>query len=177
MRKRWRERGFCASFRPMTLQEQFEHDLPKMEKVLRFRMRGLRGERKDEAMAEALAVCWKAYLRFEELGRDTTPLVNKIAEYAARGVLSDKHLKRDVMTVRHRRSMEAVDSDSPAEQAAANIDFNEWLDGLDERERIAALAFAEGRDNTEVGEMVGHGRGTGSNLRRSLRRSWDAYSR
>ena len=86
-------------------QRQFEAALPRILEVIRFRLRHLRGEQKEEDSAEALALTWKYYLRVCESGRDPMPFVQKVAEFAARhvnrgGRLAGHQTTKDVMSRR-----------------------------------------------------------------------------
>jgi hypothetical protein len=170
-------------------QRQFEAALPRINKVISFRLRHLRGEKKEEESAEALALTWKYYLRVVEQGRDPMPFIQKLAEYGARhvnrgGRLAGHQTTKDVMSrcAKHRtghtvqsivpnedgdlspRVVDALRSRdaSPAEQAALNIDFQEFLDGLDSVDsRYAPVArqLASGMSNREVGKEHGLSRG------------------
>src|SRR4051812_35004775 len=74
------------------IQEAFLRQLPKMQRVLRFRLRGIPEERREEALAEGTAICWREYRKLCLAGRDPDPLISKIAEFASRGVRSEKLL-------------------------------------------------------------------------------------
>jgi len=182
-------------------QADFEAALPRMRRVIHFRLRHLAEEQRDEETSESLALAWRAYLSLRLRGKDPEPLIGKIAEYAARQVNSGRRLvgiqpAADIMSRtcqnRHGYCVESIpDSDredadpdiidalcdgtldSPADLATLRVDYGNWLDSLDDHLRDAAEGFAKGLNNTEVGERAGFGRGTGSSWRRELRERWD----
>ena len=65
---------------------------------------------------------------------------------------------------------------SPADQAAFNVDMEEWLSTLDDKQREVARELAEGWDNTEIGARRGKSRGWTNLVRRDLRASWDEFT-
>jgi hypothetical protein len=109
------------SFDPGQAQRRFEDALPRINKVISFRPRHLRGEKKEEDSAEAPALTWKSYLRLCENCRDPLPFIAKIAEFGARhvnrgGRLAGYQTRRDVMSrcAKH-RSGHTVQSIVPKE--------------------------------------------------------------
>jgi hypothetical protein len=182
-----------------TWQRQFEEALPRINKVISFRLRHLRGEKKEEESAEALALTWQYYLRKRERGDDPMPFITKIAEYGARhvnrgGRLAGHQTTKDAMSrvAKHRtgHSVQTIhpkeDGEmapevlsaltnrgaSPADQAALNIDFQEFLDELDQidpRYRPVALQLASGMTGDEVGREHRLSRGRISQFRGKFR--------
>src|SRR5207249_3582804 len=96
------------------IQEGFEKALPKIKTVARFRLRHLDAEAKEDAVAECLAICWQAYRRLVERGRDPTPFINKLAEFATRRVRTGRLFVntklRDVLAPqpRHEHLVESI---------------------------------------------------------------------
>ena len=63
----------------------------------------VRRDRKEEAVAEVIAIAWRAYSQLANQGRDVAPLLGKIVLFAARRVRSGGRLVgmnrvRDVMS-------------------------------------------------------------------------------
>jgi hypothetical protein len=181
-----------------TVQEGFLEALPRIQRIARFRFRHLTGERRDEAVAEATALAWKAYRDLFLKGRNVAPLVGKIAEFSARSVRCGHQLagtwNRDVLSSapRHDHLVEAIpnseDDDAapevvnalqdsrqpnPAEEAALRVDLGEWLEGLDGVQRQVAEALATGLNTTDVARLHRVSRTRIWQRREDLRRSWD----
>jgi DNA-directed RNA polymerase specialized sigma24 family protein len=181
-----------------TMQQGFLEALPRIQRIARFRLRHLCGERKDEAVAETVALAWNAYRRLFLTGRDVAPLVGKIAEFSARQVCCGRQLTgtriRDVLSPvpRHDHLVEAIpfsdDDDAdpevvdalqdrrhsdPAEEAALRVDVNDWLDGLDDKQRQVAKELAGGLNTTDVARLHRVSRTRIWQRREELKESWD----
>jgi hypothetical protein len=184
------------------LQSRFEADFPRLERVARFRLRRLDGEAKDEAIAETIALCWQAYVRLVERGKSLAEVERyapKTAEFSAKRVLCGRLLtglrSRDALSPASRQRHgyavarlpasdregvppELLDAlldgaDSPADQAALRVDYEEWLGTLRANQRQVIEALAAGRNTVEVGEDRGVTYGAVSNMRQALRRKWE----
>jgi DNA-binding NarL/FixJ family response regulator len=181
------------------LQQQFVADLPRIQRVARFRLRHLSAERKEEAVAEAVALAWRAYVTLADQGRDIASLGSKIAEFCARSVGSGRTLAgrfstTDVMSRACRakrgfwmRSLAAADEDdgpafaeelrdekavSPADEGSTRIDFAAWLALLDDRRRQVAEELAAGLNTVDVARRHGVSRARVHQHRKELRASW-----
>jgi hypothetical protein len=67
--------------------------LPRIETHARIRFRYLRCPgRRDDAIAEVIAVCWKWFLRLDEQDKDIDGFVTAFADYAVRHVRSGRRL-------------------------------------------------------------------------------------
>ena len=67
--------------------------LPRVETHARIRFRHLRCPgRRDDAVAEVVAVCWRWYLRLLERGKDVGEFASSFADYAVRHVRSGRRL-------------------------------------------------------------------------------------
>jgi hypothetical protein len=78
---------------PEALQSHFLEILPRIETHARIRFRHLRCPgRRDDAIAEVVAVCWKWYMRLAERGRDIDEFVSTLADFAVRHVRSGRRL-------------------------------------------------------------------------------------
>lgn len=174
----------------------FMEALPTIEKVARFRLRAIRGQRRDEVEADLLYYAWANYRSLCERGIDPKPFLGKIAEYSCRAAASASRDPINEPLSRYARDRRGFTTQSlhagedgelpaelaatladrkvvsPADEAAANLDFQEWLDSLSVLERQVAGDMMAGLDNTEVGKRHGFSRGWGSLLRVRLRNSW-----
>ena len=75
------------------LHAHFLSILPRIETHAKIRFRHLRCPgRRDDAVAETIAVAWKWYLRLSERGKDVGGFVGTLADYAVRHVRSGRRL-------------------------------------------------------------------------------------
>jgi hypothetical protein len=82
-----------VSTNPRALHAHFLAILPRIETHARIRFRHLRCPgRRDDAIAEVVAVCWKWYLRLVEQGKDIDEYVGTLADFAVRHVRSGRRL-------------------------------------------------------------------------------------
>lgn len=132
-------------------------------------------------MAETEAFAWKAFRDLLAQGRDPVPLPGKITEFAAGRVrcgtrFAGKVRVRDALSPESRRrhgysvtSLPQGDDDqvadevrdalgvrgpSPAAEAITHVDFEAWLDGMNDKYRAVALGLACGFNQREVGPPV-----------------------
>ena len=175
-----------TSLSPETIaeaQRDFAAALPKMRAVMRFRLRGVRGERKDELIAEATALAWANYLQVLRDGRDPEPLISKMAHFAAMHAYRGGHLAgqeriNDAMsrTAKDKRGVrvqalpfsdeEEVHPEllsalrdhreaSPADEAASRIDHEERRKLWTDREREIADEMQAGFNTADVARKRG----------------------
>ena len=75
------------------LHAHFLSILPRIEAHAQIRFRHLRCPgRRDDAVAEVIAVAWKWYLRLSERGKDVGGFVGTLADYAVRHVRSGRRV-------------------------------------------------------------------------------------
>jgi hypothetical protein len=75
------------------LQARFEAILPRIETHAQIRFRHLScPARRDDAIAETVAVAWKWFLRLSEKGKDAGEFVSTLADLAVRHVRSGRRL-------------------------------------------------------------------------------------
>ena len=147
----------------------------------------LHGDEREEAVAEVVARAWSDYHRLFTQGREIEGKRGGIAIFAAKTVASGRRLVsesvNDVMSPAGRaghslgepRDHEAVDHESPADQAILNADLAEWMRGLDPTLREVARLLSEGKMNEEIGREFGFSRGWTSLRRQELKASWEAF--
>src|SRR5947209_1043643 len=85
------------------IQREFAEALPRIEGLASAYLRMRPGERKAEAIAETVALTWKAYHDLALRGRDVVRLLGKIVEFSAKkvrsgGRLVGMHPIQDVMS-------------------------------------------------------------------------------
>lgn len=97
----------CASV--AHLHAHFLAILPRIENHAQFRFRHLRcHDRREDAVAETIAVAWKWFLRLSEKGKDASEFVSTLADLAVRHVRSGRRLcgqekAKDVLSSRAQR--------------------------------------------------------------------------
>jgi hypothetical protein len=100
----------CPTHNPEALHAHFLQILPRIEAHAQIRFSFLRcpGKRED-AIAEVVALAWKWFLRLVEQGKDIDQFVSVLADYGVRHVRCGRRLcgqekARDVMSSRAQRS-------------------------------------------------------------------------
>lgn len=161
-----------------TLQSRFEADLPRLQRVARFRLRRFAGEARDEAIAETIALCWQAYVRLFERGECLGVIeryAQKVAEFSAKRVLCGRLLtcNRAKAVVPRALLDDPPGGHSPAELATLRVDFERWLATLRPGQRQVIEGLAAGKNTVEVGRERGVTGGAVSNMRQALRRKWE----
>ena len=66
--------------------------LPRVELHARVYFRFLPPDRKEEAVAETVALAWRWFLRLAERGKDASGFVSALASFAARSVAGGRRL-------------------------------------------------------------------------------------
>jgi hypothetical protein len=95
---------------PEALQAHFLAVLPRIEAHARVRFGFLRCPgRRDDAVAETIAIAWKWFLRLVAQGKEVDDFVSVLADYAVRHVKCGRRLcgqerARDVLSMRAQRS-------------------------------------------------------------------------
>jgi hypothetical protein len=175
--------------------------LPDVYRQIRFALRHMECERREEAMQEALANALVAYVRLHELGKTDVAYATPLANYAVRQVCSGRQVacplnmydvlspyaqRRQGFTVsRLQRPDESEGtwkeilvedpSCTPAELAASRIDFEAWLRRLPRRKRRIASTLATGTTTKETAKRLKLTPGRVSQLRRELAASWSEF--
>jgi hypothetical protein len=134
-----------VSTNPQALHAHFLEILPRIVTHARIRFRYLRCPgRRDDAVAEVVAACWKWYLRLAEQGRDVDGFVGTLADYAVRHVRGGRGLcgqdrARDVCSPaaqrRHEFKVEALDRSTRRDFGALYADprGQDYQDAYEER--------------------------------------------
>jgi hypothetical protein len=186
------------------LQETFLASvLPKVVSHGRVYFRHLKSaERKEEYVAEMVALAWAWHRRLAERGKDATHFPTALATFAARAVRSGKKLTgmdraKDVLSpqVQQRKGFavgklpdcstldgspldEALHDNTrapPDEQCAFRIDFPAWRASRTERDRLILDDLMLGERTLDVAGKHGLSPGRVSQLRRELHDDWEFF--
>jgi hypothetical protein len=180
----------------------FTEALPKIRALAHTCHRRLYGDLHDEAVAETEAFAWKAFRDLTARGRDPVPLAGRIIKFAAGWVkagdrFAGKLPVRDALSPESQRrhgylvtALPQGDDDevaaevrvalaqrgpTPAEEAAARLDYEAWLAVLDPRSRAVAEGLAEGLNPTEIGARFGLSRRRIYQIAAGLKPSYDQF--
>ena len=177
--------------------------LPRIELHGRVYFRHLRcPHRRQDAIAEMVALCWKWFVRLDGRGRDATRFPSALATFAARAVRSGRRLagmdrSKDVLSplAQQRRGFavgklpdcstldgspldEALHDNTrtpPDEQCAFRIDFPAWRATHAERDRRLLDDLMLGERTLDVAGKYGLSPGRVSQLRRQFLLGWRRY--
>jgi hypothetical protein len=178
--------------------------LPRIETHAKIRFRHIRCPgRRDDLVAEAVAIGWKWYLRAITSGKDPTEFPAAFASLAASHACSGRRLcgqerAKDALSRTAQRlrgfvvqtlpavetgadDNEAVDAlrdntrTPPPEQAAFRIDFPLWLDSLAAGKRVLAEDLMKGERTREAARKHKVCQARVSQVRRELRLSWGRF--
>jgi hypothetical protein len=165
--------------------------------------RHLRAERREEAVAEMVALTWRWHLRLAQRGKDATCFPTTIASFAARAVGSGRRLAGmdragDVLSpLAQRRRGVAVgplpdgsslngnvfdealhdNTQSPVvEQVCFRLDFPAWLRTLARRDRRLVEGMALGHRTLDLALRFRLSAGRVSQLRREFKQGWDRFT-
>jgi len=163
--------------------------------------RYLRGERREEAIQEALANAFVAFSRLVDLGRMQFAFPSALARFAVAQVRDGRRVGgslnvRDVSSeyAQQRKQLQVQrldlfnrhsdqwcelvveDYQTPVpDQVCFRIDFPEWLSRLSRRDRRVAEALANGDTTGEIARRFRISAGRVSQLRRELHTSWERF--
>ena len=174
---------------------------PTLCKAIKRGFRRLRGERREEAIQEALANAYVAFSRLVDLGRMQLAFPSALARFAVaqvrdgrrvggslnvRDVSSEyaqqrKHLQVQRLDLFNRHTAQwceviVEDYQTPVpDQVCFRIDFPDWLSRLSNRDRHVAEALANGDTTGEIANRFAISSGRVSQLRRELHASWEKF--
>ncbi len=158
--------------------------------------------RREDFIAEMVALSWKWFLRLVERGKDPTEFPTALASFAARAVRSGRRVAGqepardvlspvaqarhdfvvvklpDVATLGDNPLADALADNTvtpPDEQVAFRLDFPAWLSTLGDRNRRVAEALMLGDKTTDVAHQHGMSPARVSQLRREFQRDWRAF--
>ena len=155
--------------------------------------------RREEAIAEMVALCWRWFVRLAGRGKDASRFPSALASFAARAVRCGRRLcgqepsgdalsflaqRRHGFTVRRLPAGDtragSVFEDAladntrtpPDEQAAFRLDFPAWLRTLTEQDRRLVVDLMVGERTLPVARRYGLSPARVSQLRRQFREDW-----
>jgi hypothetical protein len=165
------------------LQQHFLTILPRIELHAQVSFRHLKCPgRKEDAVAEVVAVAWKWYLRATAKGKDVDAFASALATYAARhvrggrqvwgkdrrndvlspacqqrhGFVVGKLAEVDTLSSNPLQDALADNTRSPvADQVSFRIDFPTWLRRRSDRDRRLALDLMAGERTLDVAGRLG----------------------
>jgi hypothetical protein len=177
--------------------------LPRVRQHAAVYFRDLKSEEKrEEYLAEAVALSWKWYLRLIERGKDRTTYPSTLATFAAKAVRSGRRLvgqetAKDVLSPRAQQLHDfavfklpdcstlwtnpfaealADNTQSPVpNQVQFRIDFPQWLRTLDARHRRMAEDMAFGHRTLDLADFYGVSPARISELRREFCLDWKRF--
>jgi hypothetical protein len=182
-------------------QVEFLKFLPAIRRHARVSFRHLDREARAEATQDVIAHALDAFLRLWERGRGELAYPTPLAAYAVRRVRDGRRIggHRNVRDIASRvcqrrngirldrldeydeisgRWKEIIVSDrraTPAEIAAARIDFADWLETLAPQHRRIAELLALGEKTCTVARLVRLSSGRISQVKRELYMHWRAF--
>lgn len=184
------------------LHEKFLSILPKIELQARVAFRRFPRHQREDCTAEVVAHAWASFLRLVRRGKDPMTFPTVLAKYSVSSVKAGKLIgcrcnRRDLGSP-YRKKLDgfrifSIDSDreccpfawteilvetkhaTPAETAAARIDFARWLQLQSHRSRRIAESLAQGHRTQDVARRFNVSPGRISQMREEFRRSWNDF--
>jgi hypothetical protein len=172
------------------LQAMFVRCLPYMQKAARVAFQHLDSDKREEAVANTLALAWKAWHRLNQRGLAHAALLKPIVAFSVRqtkaGRRPDSAKKpRDPLSLRIYGTVTFESSDlidglvgkeTPIPDAVSfRMDVPAFLATLSDRNRRMAMDLAENRSTTEVAEKYGVSAGRVSQFRREFKTAFDEF--
>jgi hypothetical protein len=192
-----------AAARTECCQREFEHALPRIQAHAEIVFRFVRCvHRREEYVAEAVALAWKWWIRLRQRGKDPNEFVSAIAGYATRAAKSGRRLcgherAKDVMSPVAQRNRGFAVCSLPAcstlngnpfdealqdntrtpvdEQVAFRFDFPAWLLTHTDRNRGIIADLMIGDRTQDVSRRYGTTAGRVSQLRAEFYHGWNAF--
>jgi hypothetical protein len=189
---------------PEDLHARFLLILPRIELHGRVYFRHLRcPHRKEDAVQEMVALCWKWFVRLDERGRDATRFPSALATFAAKAVRGGRRLTgmeraKDALSplAQQRQGFAVVklpdrgtlngtpleealrdNTRSPVdEQVCFRLDFPVWLLTLARRDRRLVEGMALGHRTLDLARKFRLSPGRVSQLRREFKQRWGRFT-
>jgi len=183
-----------------TYRQEFEKALPRIQLHATIYFRSVKcSHKKEDFIAEALALAWKWWLRLRQVGKDPNRFVSAIAGYAAKAARSGRKLcgqepAKDVLSplAQQRHGFHVVklpefstrdgnaydealhdNTVTPVdEQAAFRCDFPVWLQSYDQRRRDILGEMLLGERTQDLAKRFGVSAARISQLRGEFFLDW-----
>ena len=183
-------------------QRRFVEMLPAMLRILAKKFEDRSPEAREDLIADALAAAYAMFVSLVRRGRESLAFPTPLAAFGARRARVGRKLgtpsnsadvlsqecqeKREVTVERLDRPSEHLPGRwssllvedrraGPAETAAARIDFGHWMKTLSKRNRRLAETLALGEPTQDVARRFRLSPGRISQLRRTLKESWERF--
>jgi hypothetical protein len=189
---------------PNALQTHFLAILPRIELHAQIYFRHVKStEKRDDLVAETVALAWKWHRRLQERGKDPHQFPSALATFAARAVKSGRRLcgqekTKDVLSPlaqrRHNFTVSPLPEGSSRcgnlfdealadntvspipEQVAFRLDFPPWLASWDERRRHIILDMTQGNRTLDLADRYGCSPARISQMRREFHDDWVRFT-
>jgi hypothetical protein len=187
---------------PDELHAAFLTILPRIELHGRVYFRHKKGEKRDEAIAEMVALAWKSFVNLARRGKDATQFPMALARYAAQGVHNGRRLCgqdriKDVLSPRaqqaHNFTVVSLPEGSSLngnifdealidntrtpvdDQVAFRLDFPAWRRTRSDRDRRVIDDLMVGERTMDVADRYGLTAARISQLRRDFYEDWTKF--
>jgi hypothetical protein len=173
------------------LQDSFVARLPWMQNTARAAFHRLDPDKKEEAVANTIALAYRAFARLNERGKADNPgILQAVIWYSIRQTKAGRRIDsarkpKDplVLRVYGKVTFESPDlidglvgRKTPIPDAVSfRLDVPAFLTTLSKRNRRMAMDLAEGRSTTEVAEKYGVSAGRVSQFRREFKTLFDRF--
>jgi hypothetical protein len=176
-------------------QTRFIRLLPEIEKRLKRAFRHLDAERREDAIAEAVAHSMLSYRRLHQRGVVDAATASTIAHYStlqvkqgrtAVGRMNGREPLSRYAQLRHGIQVTELHDNwiyelindrrvSVPDQVAAKIDFGDWFATLSKQLSLIASDLAQGFSTSETASKYGVTAGRVSQIRKILENSWTRF--
>ena len=187
---------------PRRWHRKFVKMLPAIVKCARFAFRHIRGQDRQDLIQETIANAMVAFRRLVRRGKECVAHASVLAKYAIRQIKDGRRVGSK-LNVREMLSkyaqkhkgfhVERIDHFDPQEQewtqtvvedrtagpadiARTRIDFADWLDSLNRRDRRVAEFLANGETTKAAARKFRISQGRISQLRRELAEHWKRFT-
>lgn len=171
------------------LEACFVSYLPSIQRIARTHFRHLDPDRRDEAVQNTLALCWKFYVALFHQGRANQGILKSILWYAIKQTKSGRSVQgkarsKDALDYRDRGrvSFEIYDLNgfvgrtTPVpDQVSFRVDVPAFFGTLNERQQNMAFDLAAGDTTGEVAQKHGITSGAVSQFRRRFKVLFDEF--
>jgi DNA-directed RNA polymerase specialized sigma24 family protein len=171
------------------LQCCFTDYLPDMRRIASRRFRHLDPDKRDEAIQNTLALCWKFYVALFRKGRANQGILTSVLWYAikqtkSRRTVQGKGKSKDALDYRDRgrTTFEQADlngligRNTPVpDRVSFRVDVPAFLSTLKPRQQALAYDLATGMTTSEVAEKHGVTSGAISQFRSRFKRWFDEF--
>lgn len=172
------------------LQDSFVARLPWMRSTARLAFQNLDSEKREEAIASVIALCWKYWHRLGELNRADNPgILKSVLWFSVRQTKAGRRIDwagkpRDVLALRSYGKVkfdpynleDFIDDSTPIPDAVSfRVDIPAFLETLSGRQRTMAYDLACGLTTGEVAAKYNRSLGAVSQFRNRFKLLFDRF--